>query len=65
MHVPGNENGLFSSLDMPVFDGSFGSLALRQLITDHNYDNKEVYIDNIEGDFSKYIEKKIKKNGME
>ena len=46
-----------SSLDMIVFDGSFGSYALRQLIADHINYNKDVYIDNIEGDFSKYVEK--------
>ena len=44
MHVPGNGNCLFSSLDMIVFDGSFGSYALRQLIADHINDNKDVYI---------------------
>ena len=43
MHVPGNGNCLFSSLDMIVFDGSFGSYALRQLIANFN-DNKDVYI---------------------
>ena len=52
MHVPGNENCLFSSLDMIVFDGSFGSYALRQLIANFN-DNKDVYIDHIERDFIK------------
>ena len=58
MHVSsGNENCLFSSLDMIVFDGSFGSYALRQLIADHINNNKDVYIDHIEGDFSKYVEK--------
>ena len=30
VHVPGYENCLFSSLDMIVFDRSFGSYALRQ-----------------------------------
>ena len=44
---------------MIAFDGSFGSYALRQLIADHINDNKDVYIDHIEGHFSKYIEKKI------
>ena len=29
---------------MIVFDGSFGSYALRQLIADHINDNKDVYI---------------------
>ena len=62
VHIPGNGNCLFSSLDMIVFDGSFGSYALRQLIADHINDNKDVYIDHIEGDFSKYVEK-IRKNG--
>ena len=42
---------------MIVFDGSFGSYALRQLIADHINDKKDVYIDHIEGDFSKYVEK--------
>ena len=41
---------------MLVFDGSFGSYALRQLITDHINDNKDVYIDHIEGYFWKYLE---------
>ena len=49
---------------MIVFDGSFGSYALRQLIADHINDNKDVYIDHIEGDFSKYV-KKIRKNWVE
>ena len=39
---------------MLVFDGSFGSYALRQLVVDHINYNKNVYIDNIEGDHSKY-----------
>ena len=43
VHVPENGNCLFSSLDMIVFDGSFGSYALRQLIADHINDNKDVY----------------------
>ena len=42
---------------MIVFDGSFGSYALRQLIADHINDNKDVYIDNIERDFNKFVEK--------
>ena len=62
VHVPENENCLFSSLDMIVFDGSFGSYALGQLIANFN-DNKDVYIDHIEGDFSKYIEKKLRRIG--
>ena len=57
MYVPGNRNCLFSSLDMIVFDGSFDSYAQRQLIADHINDNKDVYIDHIEGDFSKYVKK--------
>ena len=57
VHVPENGNYLFSSLDMIVFDGSFGSYTLRQLIADHINNNKDVYIDHIEGDFSKYVEK--------
>ena len=43
---------------MIVFDGSFDSYALRQLIADHNNDNIDVYIDHIEEDFSKFVEKK-------
>ena len=43
VHVPGNGNCLFSSLDMIVFDGSFGSYTLRQFIANFN-DNKDVYI---------------------
>ena len=42
---------------MLVFDRSFDSYALRQLIADHINDNKDLYIDHIEGDFSKYVEK--------
>ena len=42
MHVPENGNCLFLSLDMFVFDGSFGSYA-RQLIDDHINDNKDEY----------------------
>ena len=48
---------------MIVFDGSFGSYALRQLIADRINDNKDVYIDHIEGDFSKYVEKKLGRIG--
>ena len=40
---------------MLVFNGYFGSYALRQLVTDHI--NYNVYIDHIKGDFSKYVEK--------
>ena len=57
VQVPGNGNCIFSSLDMIVFDGSFSSHALRQLIANFN-DNKDVYIDHIEEDFGKYVEKK-------
>ena len=42
VHVPENGNYLFLSLDMLVFDGSFGSYA-RQLIADHINDKKGVY----------------------
>ena len=63
VHVPENVNCLFSSLDMIVFDGSFGSYALRQLIANFN-DKKDVYIDHIKGNFSKYVEK-IRKNWVE
>ena len=38
---------------MLVFDGSFGSYDLRQLVVDHINYNKNVYIDSIEGGFSK------------
>ena len=53
VHIPGNGNCLFSSLDMFIFNGYFGSYAQRQLIADHTNDNKDVYIDHIDGDFSK------------
>ena len=42
---------------MIVFDGSFGSYALRQLVADNINSNKDIYIDHFEGDFNKYIEK--------
>ena len=42
---------------MLIFNGYFGSNALRQLVADRINDNKDVYIDNIEWDFSKYVEK--------
>ena len=64
MHVPENGNCLFTLLDMIVFDRPFGSYALRQLIVNFN-DNKDVYIDHIEGNFSKYVEKKMRKNWLE
>ena len=57
--VQGNRNDLFSSLDMIAFDGSFCSYAQRQLVVDHINYNKDVYIDNIEAYFSKYVEKKL------
>ena len=59
VHVQGNRNYLFSSLDMIAFDGSFCSYAQRQLVADHINYNKDVYIDNIEAYFSKYVEKKL------
>ena len=59
VHVQGNRNYLFSSLDMIAFDGSFCSYAQRQLVVDHINYNKDVYIDNIEAYFSKYVEKKL------
>ena len=46
---------------MIVFDGSYFSYALKQLIADH-INTTKMYIDHIEGDFSKYVEK-IMKNG--
>ena len=49
---------------MLIFNGYFCSNAQRQLVADHNNDNKDVYIDNIEGDFIKY-EEKIMNNWME
>ena len=42
---------------MPIFNKYFGSNAQRQLVADHINYNKDVYIDNIEGDFSKYVKK--------
>ena len=62
VHVPKNGNCLFSSLDMIVFDGSFGSYALRQLIA--NLMTTKMHIDHIEAYFSKYGEK-IRKNWVE
>ena len=44
-----------------MFNGYFGSYAQRQLVADHINYNKDVHIDNIEGDFRKYV-KKIRKN---
>ena len=54
-HVLGNGNCLFASLDKLVFNDSFGSFSLRQLIVDHISDNKELYADDVEGDFDQYI----------
>ena len=42
---------------MLIFNGYFGSYAQRQLVADHINYNKNVYIDNILGDFSKYVKK--------
>ena len=47
---------------MIVFDGSYYSYALKQLVAGHINDNKDVYIDYIKGEISKYIGK-IRKNG--
>ena len=49
---------------MLIFNGYFGSYVQRQLVADHINYNKDVYYDNIEGDFSKYAEK-IRKNWVE
>ena len=49
---------------MLIFNVYFGSYAQRQLVADHVNHNKDVYIDNIERDFSKYVEK-IRKNWVE
>ena len=38
---------------MILYNGYFGSFAQRQLVDDQINYNKDVYIDNIEGDFSK------------
>ena len=42
---------------MFIFNGYFDSYAQRQLVADHINYNKDVYIDQIEGDFSKYVKK--------
>ena len=42
---------------MLIFNGYFGPYSQRQLVADHVNYNKDVYIDNIERDFSKYVEK--------
>ena len=41
---------------MIVFDGSFGSYAQWELVTDYINYKKDAYIDNIENFFSKYVE---------
>ena len=46
---------------MLVFNGYFGSYALRKLVVDHINYNKNLNIDNIEVDFNNYVEK-IRKN---
>ena len=62
VHVPGNRNCLFWSLDMIVFDGSFGSYAQRQLIADHIMTTK-IYILITLKEISANTLKKIRKNG--
>ena len=42
-HVLGNGNCLFASLHKLVFNDSFGSFQLRQLIVDNIKDNKDLY----------------------
>ena len=42
---------------MLVFDGFFGSYALRQLVVDHINYNKNLCIDNIEGDLANTLKK--------
>ena len=65
VHVLGNEDCLFASLDKLVFNDSFGFFQLRQLIVDHIKDHKELYADNIEGDFDDYYRTwKITENGV-
>ena len=39
---------------MLVFDGSFRSYTLKQLVVHHINYNKDVYIDYIQGDLIKY-----------
>ena len=46
-----NGNCLFTSLDKLVFNDSFGSFKLRQLIVDHIKDNKDPNTDDIEDNF--------------
>ena len=57
-----NGNCLFASLNKLVFNDSFGSFQLRQLIVDHIKENKDLYADDIEGDFDYYIQN-MKNNG--
>ena len=47
---------LICSLDKLIFNDSFGSFQLRQLIVDYIKDNKDLYADYIEGDFDDYIQ---------
>ena len=58
----GNGNFLFASLDKLVFNDSFGSFQLRQLIVDHIKNSKDLYADDIEDDFDDYIQN-MKNNG--
>ena len=44
---------------MLVFNEYFGSYALRQLVADHINDNKDVYINYIEGDTKQIRWKKL------
>ena len=55
-HVLGNGNCLFVSQGKLVFNNSFGYFQLRQLIVHHIKDSKELYADDIEGDFDDYIQ---------
>ena len=62
VHVLGNVNCLFASLDKLVFNDSFWSFFIRELIVDHIKDNrKDLYADDIEDDFDDYI-KSMKNN---
>ena len=61
-HVLRNGNCLFASLYKLVFNDSFGTFQHRQLIVDHIKDNKDLYADDIEGDFDDYIQN-MKNNG--
>ena len=56
---------LFASLDKLEFNDSFGFYQLRQFIADQIKDNKDLYADDIEGDFDDYIQNmKIMENGV-